>query len=139
MLVRMWHGMTRAEDAAEYLRFLEARAVPDYRSVPGNLGVQILHRLEGDRAVLTGDTVLGRGTTVIAHPDGSLGPYLDSLRRLADLPPGTRCRFSMFQDEKGGFTKASLVTDEFTRLASNAITHRSVRHQASAVRCVCPL
>lgn len=33
-------------------------------------------------AVLTGDTVLGRGTTIIAHPDGALGPYLDSLRRL---------------------------------------------------------
>ena len=50
MLVRMWHGMTRAEDAPEYLRFLEARAVPDSRSVPGNLGVQILHRLDGARA-----------------------------------------------------------------------------------------
>jgi len=36
-------------------------------------------------AVLTGDTVLGRGTTVVAHPDGQLGPYLDSLRRLRDL------------------------------------------------------
>lgn len=41
-------------------------------------------------AVLTGDTVLGRGTTVIAHPDGRLGDYLDSLRSLAKLPPGTR-------------------------------------------------
>jgi glyoxylase-like metal-dependent hydrolase (beta-lactamase superfamily II)/8-oxo-dGTP pyrophosphatase MutT (NUDIX family) len=41
-----------------------------------------------DDAVLTGDTVLGRGTTVIAHPDGRLGQYLDSLRRLAELPPG---------------------------------------------------
>ncbi|SHK67378.1 Glyoxylase, beta-lactamase superfamily II [Pseudonocardia thermophila] len=40
-------------------------------------------------AVLTGDTVLGRGTTVIAHPDGALGPYLTSLRRLAELPAGT--------------------------------------------------
>jgi glyoxylase-like metal-dependent hydrolase (beta-lactamase superfamily II) len=39
--------------------------------------------------VLTGDTILGRGTTVIAHPDGALGPYLDSLRRLAELPAGT--------------------------------------------------
>ena len=26
--------------------------------------------------MLTGDTILGRGTTVIAHPDGALGPYL---------------------------------------------------------------
>lgn len=36
-------------------------------------------------AVLTGDTILGRGTTVVAHPDGVLGPYLDSLARLREL------------------------------------------------------
>jgi glyoxylase-like metal-dependent hydrolase (beta-lactamase superfamily II) len=35
-------------------------------------------------AVLTGDTVLGRGTTVVAHPDGRLADYLDTLRRLRD-------------------------------------------------------
>ena len=35
--------------------------------------------------VLTGDTILGRGTTIIADPDGALGPYLDSLRRLREL------------------------------------------------------
>ena len=39
----------------------------------------------GSRVVLTGDTVLGRGTTVVAHPDGALAPYLDSLRRIAAL------------------------------------------------------
>ena len=33
--------------------------------------------------MLTGDTILGRGTTVVAHPDGVLGPYLDSLARCA--------------------------------------------------------
>jgi glyoxylase-like metal-dependent hydrolase (beta-lactamase superfamily II) len=38
-------------------------------------------------AVLTGDTVLGRGTTVVAHPDGNLRDYLASLRRLRDLGP----------------------------------------------------
>ena len=36
-------------------------------------------------AVLTGDTILGRGTTVVAHPDGNLRDYLDSLHRLAEL------------------------------------------------------
>lgn len=39
-------------------------------------------------ALLTGDTVLGRGTSVVAHPDGRLGPYLDSLQRLRDLCAG---------------------------------------------------
>lgn len=33
--------------------------------------------------VLTGDTILGRGTSVVAHPDGSLAEYLASLERLA--------------------------------------------------------
>lgn len=36
-------------------------------------------------AVLTGDTVLGRGTTVVAWPDGDLGDYLASLRRLTEV------------------------------------------------------
>jgi glyoxylase-like metal-dependent hydrolase (beta-lactamase superfamily II) len=38
-------------------------------------------------SVLTGDTILGRGTTVIAGPDGSLADYLDSLARLRALGP----------------------------------------------------
>jgi glyoxylase-like metal-dependent hydrolase (beta-lactamase superfamily II) len=38
-----------------------------------------------DDAVLTADTVLGRGTTVIDTEDGSLRDYLESLRRLNGL------------------------------------------------------
>ncbi|WP_369824584.1 MBL fold metallo-hydrolase [Cellulosimicrobium sp. CUA-896] len=40
--------------------------------------------------VLTGDTVLGHGTTVIAAPDGSLGRYLASLGRLEAAAAGRR-------------------------------------------------
>ncbi|HEY3736993.1 MAG TPA: MBL fold metallo-hydrolase [Jatrophihabitans sp.] len=36
-------------------------------------------------AVLTGDTILGRGTTVVAYPDGRLADYLGSLQRLQAL------------------------------------------------------
>jgi glyoxylase-like metal-dependent hydrolase (beta-lactamase superfamily II) len=42
-----------------------------------------------DDAVLTADTVLGRGTTVIDTEDGNLGQYLESLRRLRGLGPRT--------------------------------------------------
>jgi glyoxylase-like metal-dependent hydrolase (beta-lactamase superfamily II) len=38
-----------------------------------------------DDAVLTADTILGRGTTVIDSEDGDLGDYLESLRRLHGL------------------------------------------------------
>ena len=40
---------------------------------------------DGMAAVLTGDTILGRGSSVVAHPEGDLAAYLSSLRRLAEL------------------------------------------------------
>ncbi len=52
---------------------------------PGHTSDSLSFVLPQERAVLTGDTVLGRGTTVVAHPDGQLGAYLDSLRRLHAL------------------------------------------------------
>ena len=52
---------------------------------PGHTADSLSFHLPAARAVLTGDTVLGRGTTVVAHPDGQLGAYLDSLGRLHDL------------------------------------------------------
>ncbi len=36
-----------------------------------------------DTSIITGDTVLGRGTTLVAHPDGRLDEYLSSLQMLA--------------------------------------------------------
>ena len=50
MIVRMWHGRTPASLADAYLAFLEQRAIPDYRRIPGNQGVWLLRRLEGDVA-----------------------------------------------------------------------------------------
>jgi len=52
---------------------------------PGHSSDSLSFWLPETSAVLTGDTVLGRGTTVVAHPDGQLGAYLDSLDRLRAL------------------------------------------------------
>ncbi|MFE6777017.1 MBL fold metallo-hydrolase [Streptomyces sp. NPDC057702] len=60
---------------------LELRVVP----TPGHTSDSLSFHLPADGVVLTGDTVLGRGTTMVAHPDGRLGEYLDSLRRLRSL------------------------------------------------------
>ena len=57
-------------------------------ATPGHTTDSVCFLLGGDGptgSILTGDTILGRGTTVIAHPDGRLGAYLDSLRLLAGL------------------------------------------------------
>lgn len=52
---------------------------------PGHTADSLTFFLPEERAILTGDTVLGRGTSVVAHPDGNLGAYLDSLDRLRTL------------------------------------------------------
>jgi len=54
-------------------------------ATPGHTADSLSFVIPSERAVLTGDTVLGRGTTVVAHPDGRLGAYLGSLDRLHAL------------------------------------------------------
>jgi glyoxylase-like metal-dependent hydrolase (beta-lactamase superfamily II) len=58
-------------------------------ATPGHTMDSVSLALPGRGGVLTGDTVLGRGTAVIMHPEGSLGAYLASLRALAELPSDT--------------------------------------------------
>jgi glyoxylase-like metal-dependent hydrolase (beta-lactamase superfamily II) len=52
---------------------------------PGHTSDSLSFLLHADRALLTGDTLLGRGTTVVMHPDGRVGDYLASLQRLHTL------------------------------------------------------
>ncbi len=54
-------------------------------ATPGHTSDSLSFVVPADNAVLTGDTVLGRGTTVVAHPDGRLDDYLESLQRLGSL------------------------------------------------------
>lgn len=54
-------------------------------STPGHTADSTCFLLPEDGSLLTGDTILGRGTTIVAHPDGALRPYLDSLARIRQL------------------------------------------------------
>lgn len=59
---------------------------------PGHTGdsVSFLVEHEDERAVLTGDTILGSGTTVLDPTDGGLRDYLNSLNRLIVEGEGAR-------------------------------------------------
>ncbi|MBC7442730.1 MAG: MBL fold metallo-hydrolase [Ramlibacter sp.] len=61
-------------------------------ATPGHTADSVCFQLPADGpkgSVLTGDTILGRGTTIIAHPDGTLDGYLRSLSTLRALGPAT--------------------------------------------------
>lgn len=55
-------------------------------ATPGHCADHLAFRLESG-AVLVGDHILGRGTSVVTFPEGDLLAYLDSLRRVHDLGP----------------------------------------------------
>jgi heme-degrading monooxygenase HmoA len=50
MIARTWHGITPASKADEYMDYLNKTGVPEYRATPGNLGVYVLRRIEGNTA-----------------------------------------------------------------------------------------
>ncbi|WP_430335458.1 MBL fold metallo-hydrolase [Rhodococcus sp. ACT016] len=55
---------------------------------PGHTADSVSFVIEGEGSVLTADTILGRGTTVLDASDGNLRDYLSSLEILIGLGPG---------------------------------------------------
>jgi glyoxylase-like metal-dependent hydrolase (beta-lactamase superfamily II) len=96
---------------------LELTVVP----TPGHTADSLSFVLPADGALLTGDTVLGRGTTVVAHPDGRLDDYLDSLRRL-----GSMARDGVVATVLPGHGRS---LDDASAVIEGYLTHREQRLQ----------
>lgn len=86
---------------------------------PGHTFDHVAFFLPPERALFTGDVILGEGTVVIAPPNGAMRPYMKTLRRLA----------SEFQDARiiyGGH--GPVVSDAPAKIAEY-IKHRDMRER----------
>jgi glyoxylase-like metal-dependent hydrolase (beta-lactamase superfamily II) len=54
-------------------------------ATPGHSSDHLCFLLEDEKVLFTGDHILGRGTTVVAFPDGDMGAYMASLERVRGL------------------------------------------------------
>jgi glyoxylase-like metal-dependent hydrolase (beta-lactamase superfamily II) len=61
------------------------RGVLETIATPGHSSDHRCFLLRETRTLFSGDHVLGRGTTVVAHPDGDMSDYMRSLDRLMAL------------------------------------------------------
>ncbi len=86
-------------------------------ATPGHCGDHLAFRIESG-AVLVGDHVLGRGTSVVTHPEGDVVAYLESLRRVYDLGPA-----ALYPGHGPELTEDPLAVLDFY------VTHRVFREQ----------
>lgn len=85
------HSEGADELAAPVTLPLDGETVGPFRAygTPGHSSDSVC--LVAGRLCFTGDTVLGSGSVFIAPGEGSLSAYLDSLRRLRELPLDVLC------------------------------------------------
>jgi heme-degrading monooxygenase HmoA len=74
MIARIWRGLTANDQADEYLAYLRLTGLKEYRETPGNRGVFVLRRTQGERC----EVVLV-----------SLWESMDAVRRFAGNSPET--------------------------------------------------
>jgi glyoxylase-like metal-dependent hydrolase (beta-lactamase superfamily II) len=97
-------------------------------ATPGHTADSVCLHLPGDgdeqgmprASMLTGDTILGRGTTVIAQPDGRLRDYLRTLERLAALSGSGAGRLVVLPAH-------GPKLDDLGAIASSYLAHRKER------------
>lgn len=87
MIMRTWRGAVRALDAERYLTHQASTGVREYRQTPGNTGVLVIRRTQGD---------LCEVTTV------SFWESMESVRRFAGEDPD-RARRSRVQTSRSPF------------------------------------
>ncbi len=89
---------------------------------PGHTSNHLCFALAEERALFTGDHVMGWSTTVVAPPDGDMAAYIASLRRLLD------------RDDSVYYPTHGAPVTEPQRFVRGLITHRKQRENQILAR-----
>ncbi len=91
-LVRRWKVKAYAHPNVSYMGY---ESVDEGRSLTNEVSLEVIFTpghssdhvcfLDQSGDLISGDHILGRGTTVVAYPDGDLDSYLESLGKLAKV------------------------------------------------------
>lgn len=121
-------------DAAADMDFAPDRAVSDGERIagpgwsleaiatPGHTANHMAFAWADERIIFSGDHVMAWSTSVVAPPDGAMGPYMASLRRLMARPETT-----YWPGHGGAVTNARQFTGAYLK-------HRQMREGAIAAR-----
>ena len=77
---------------------------------PGHSADHLCFLIAEDRAIFTGDLVLGQGSSMVTYPEGDVAAYLRSLDRLAALQPRI-----LFPGHWDPVTEAAAKIEEYRR------------------------
>ncbi len=86
-------------------------------ATPGHCSNHLCFGLAGTETMLSGDHVMGWSTTMVAVPDGSMGAYLGSLRKVVALP------YRAYLPAHGG------TIADGPRYARQLLAHREMRNE----------
>ena len=109
MIARQWHGRVRASDADAYYAYLLGTGLMDYRQTPGNRGVQVLRRQEGDVVHYFLTTLWDSWDSIKAFAGDDVERaryYPEDTRFLLELEP-TVTHFEVLADGAGPAGRAS--------------------------------
>jgi glyoxylase-like metal-dependent hydrolase (beta-lactamase superfamily II) len=84
-------------------------------ATPGHTSNHLCYALAEEKALFTGDHVMGWSTTVVAPPDGDMAAYMASLRKLLD------------RDDQVYHPTHGEAVNEPQRFVRGLITHRKLR------------
>ena len=85
---------------------------------PGHFPGHLCFYLEEEKILFSGDTILGRGTTIISPPEGDMTAYLNTLNKLADMDIDMICP-----------GHGPIITDYAHEVIQWYIEHRMMREQ----------